>query len=394
VPDRPDDHQPVLLGGALTPWGEPGCRCRACLAAGPPDGVGPGAGAGAPLGLQVGPVRVGGPGAGPTELTGHGGPPSAMAVGDAVEVGGIRVVGMPAATGVALVIGHRSGTLLWAPTPGPLPAATLDALAGAGFTTAVLGLGRPEGVGFPLAPGVAALRRAGALAAGCDLVAVGWDHRNTGPGAAVLLPAWSVRIAPDGAPLGPGQAARAAPPARRTLVLGAASSGKSATAEALLAAEPRVDYLPTGAPPTEDDPDWAARIAAHRDRRPAGWRTLEGADLADALVTDGPALLVDSIGGWVAAALERAGAWDDALGWDARFDAEVEAVTRAWRQAGRRVVAVGEETGWGVVPGTAAGRRFREALGTMNQRLAADSERVLLVVAGRAVELAGGVLGG
>ena len=73
---------------------------------------------------------------------------------------------------------------------------------------------------------------------------------------------------------GSGTAGRTVP--RRTLVLGAAASGKSAVAERLLAAEPEVIYLATGAGPDPGaDPEWARRVAAHRARRPSWWRTVE-----------------------------------------------------------------------------------------------------------------------
>jgi len=173
----------------------------------------------------------------------------------------------------------------------------------------------------------------------------------------------------------------------RTLVLGAASSGKSAAAEAMLAAEPDVDYLPTGMAPSGDDSEWAARVRAHRQRRPGWWPTLEGADPIDVLATPGPPVLLDSLGTWVARVLDRCGAWNGVLGWRDRFDAEVAALVEAWRHTSRRVVAVGEETGWGVVPDSASGRRFRDALGSVTQQLAAESERVLLVVAGRVIPL-------
>jgi adenosylcobinamide kinase / adenosylcobinamide-phosphate guanylyltransferase len=59
----------------------------------------------------------------------------------------------------------------------------------------------------------------------------------------------------------------------------------------------------------------------------------------------------------------------------------------AWRQAPRPIVAVSDEVGMGVVPATARGRVFRDALGRLNERLAAESEYVALVVAGRPLEL-------
>ena len=68
----------------------------------------------------------------------------------------------------------------------------------------------------------------------------------------------------------------------------------------------------------------------------------------------------------------------------------MDAVVAAWRQARRRVVAVGEEVGCGVVPAAAAVSAFRDVLGGLARRLAAESERVLLVVAGRVLELGPG----
>jgi adenosyl cobinamide kinase/adenosyl cobinamide phosphate guanylyltransferase len=51
------------------------------------------------------------------------------------------------------------------------------------------------------------------------------------------------------------------------------------------------------------------------------------------------------------------------------------------------VIAVGEEVGWAVVPADRGTAAFREVLGGLAQRLAGHSEQVLLVVAGRTVEL-------
>jgi adenosylcobinamide kinase/adenosylcobinamide-phosphate guanylyltransferase len=50
-------------------------------------------------------------------------------------------------------------------------------------------------------------------------------------------------------------------------------------------------------------------------------------------------------------------------------------------------VAVSDEVGSGVGPSTAAGRRFRDALGRLNQRLAATADDVHLVVAGLPLRL-------
>jgi adenosylcobinamide kinase/adenosylcobinamide-phosphate guanylyltransferase len=51
------------------------------------------------------------------------------------------------------------------------------------------------------------------------------------------------------------------------------------------------------------------------------------------------------------------------------------------------IVAVSNEVGSGVVPGTRSGALFRDALGRLNQRLAAETDDVRLVVAGRVQRL-------
>ena len=79
-------------------------------------------------------------------------------------------------------------------------------------------------------------------------------------------------------------------------------SGKSVTAERLLAARDRVDYVATGPVPDASDPEWADRVRLHRQRRPAHWTTLETLDLESVLSGSGTApLLVDCLSTWLAA---------------------------------------------------------------------------------------------
>ena len=178
----------------------------------------------------------------------------------------------------------------------------------------------------------------------------------------------------------------------RVLVLGGARSGKSERAELRLAGEPDVTYVAAGAggsnPDPDPDPDWGARVAAHRARRPAWWRTAETTDVAGVLASANGALLVDGIGTWLAAALGECGAWDEADGWAERLAGRTGELIAAWRQTGTHVVAVSDEAGLGVVPATPAGRRFRDELGRLNQQLAAESDEAELVVAGRILPLA------
>jgi adenosylcobinamide kinase/adenosylcobinamide-phosphate guanylyltransferase len=170
------------------------------------------------------------------------------------------------------------------------------------------------------------------------------------------------------------------------LVLGGARSGKSAHAEALLAAETDVDYIATA---THDaaDAEWAERIARHRERRPAHWRTIETVDLAATLARDGSPALVDSVTAWLTAVMDAVGSWQDEASSRDRLTAEVDASVGAWAATPRRVVAVSDEVGSGIVPESASGRLFRDTLGLLNQRLAASADEVWLVTAGIPLQL-------
>ena len=162
-----------------------------------------------------------------------------------------------------------------------------------------------------------------------------------------------------------------------TLVLGGARSGKSALAERLAAAGPEpVTYVAT-AGPASDDADLAARIAAHRARRPPAWTTVEvdGDELVGALAASRGTVLVDSLTTWVAGA--------------PGFVVNVDGLCRALADpaSASDTVVVSDEVGLGVHPSTDAGRRFRDALGLVNQAVADVADDVVLVVAGRALHL-------
>ncbi|SFN18255.1 adenosylcobinamide kinase /adenosylcobinamide-phosphate guanylyltransferase [Actinomadura madurae] len=211
------------------------------------------------------------------------------------------------------------------------------------------------------------LRRTGAVTPGTEVLAVHADHRLPSPSELERRMAFWKR--PRQGPF-------------RTLLLGGSRSGKSAEAELRLAACPDVLYVATG-PVRDDDPEWTARVAAHRLRRPAWWGTVETTDLAGVLGSATGPVLVDGIGTWLAAAMDETGAWEDPSRVRPRLDALVE----AWRGTRARVVAVSEEVGLSLVPATASGRAFGDALGRLNQRLAAESEEAALVVAGRVMDL-------
>lgn len=175
--------------------------------------------------------------------------------------------------------------------------------------------------------------------------------------------------------------------AERTLILGGVRSGKSRHAEELLAGRRDVVYLAAGLPATAEDPEWAARVAAHQARRPASWRTIETADLAGTLRRAESPLLIDCLGTWLSRVLDDVGAWEQRPDWELRLDDRLTDFLDAWEHARVPVVAVSNEVGSGVVPGTPAGRVFRDVLGTLNTTTAARSQTVLLVVAGRVLTL-------
>lgn len=178
-------------------------------------------------------------------------------------------------------------------------------------------------------------------------------------------------------------------PARRTLVTGGVRSGKSRHAEGLLAGQAQVTYVAPGpVPDPATDPEWAARVATHRIRRPAHWRTVETDDVAGALRADDPAYLVDCLGTWVSAVIDDLGTWDVPLPrWQDRFDARLDELVAAWAATTGRAVAVTNEVGWGLVSEHRSGRVFTDLLGQVNAAVAAASDDLVLLVAGRPLVL-------
>ena len=165
---------------------------------------------------------------------------------------------------------------------------------------------------------------------------------------------------------------------RVTLVIGGTRSGKSTVAERLAAdlasrGGGTVTYVATA---SVTDEEMARRIAAHQARRPTTWRTVElasSAELPAVLAHLDGSVLVDSLGTWVASAPD--------------LDVDAPALVHALKVRSGSTVLVSEEVGLAVHPATAVARAFVDALGHLNQTVAAVAQRVLLVVAGRTLEL-------
>ncbi|MBV1707398.1 MAG: bifunctional adenosylcobinamide kinase/adenosylcobinamide-phosphate guanylyltransferase [Hyphomicrobiales bacterium] len=158
------------------------------------------------------------------------------------------------------------------------------------------------------------------------------------------------------------------------LVLGGARSGKSSVAQAIAEASGLVPlYVATG---EAGDSEMAARIARHREARGSHWLLHEEPlDLVGALAEaaqPGRIILIDCATLWLSNLMQA--------GRD--LDAEGAALTAALRTAPCPIIIVSNEVGQGIVPENALARRFRDAQGRLNQRLAAQCPRVMLVVAG------------
>jgi adenosylcobinamide kinase/adenosylcobinamide-phosphate guanylyltransferase len=178
----------------------------------------------------------------------------------------------------------------------------------------------------------------------------------------------------------------AAPSGELILVLGGMRSGKSAWAERLAREDGRaVVYVATA---EICDAEMAARIAAHRARRPPTWTTLEApADPAGALrggIGEARVVLLDCVGMLVAHALL---AEDDPAAAARRVGGAIDDLLGLVQSRELRLIAVSSEVGLAPVPLTSLGRRYGDLLGETNQRLAQEAQRCYLVVAGLPVEL-------
>ncbi len=167
--------------------------------------------------------------------------------------------------------------------------------------------------------------------------------------------------------------------AARVLVVGGQRSGKSRFAERLVAASGRTPvYLAVA---TAGDGEMADRIAEHRRYRGEAWRTVEEPlDIAAVLAREarpGTVVLVECLTLWLS----------NLMGAGRAIDTATDGLIAALEQAAGPVVLVSNEVGGGIVPDNALARRYADALGVLNQQVAAVATRVVLVVAGQPLTL-------
>lgn len=168
-----------------------------------------------------------------------------------------------------------------------------------------------------------------------------------------------------------------------TLILGGARSGKSTLAEKLAAGQGGpVLYVATAVP---FDDEMRLRIDRHRAERPSHWHTLEapsqtGAAIASARPTG--LVLLDCLTVLANNVIAPLPEPIDAAAAESALNAEVDGLLAAYAAGNAEWIIVSNEVGLGIVPAYPLGRVYRDALGRANQRLAAQADRVLFMVAG------------
>ena len=191
-----------------------------------------------------------------------------------------------------------------------------------------------------------------------------------------------------------------AAPARTILFTGGCRSGKSGLAQRWVESlGPERVYIATGA---ARDAEMAERVRRHQAARGAGWRTVEeqldacaalrgcmgpggGESVARSVPHSLPhGVLLDCITLWLT---NRMLADHD----DAAILRGVEDLATLLRAATVPVAVVTNEVGWGVVPESPLGRRFRDLSGEANQVLATACTGVILAVSGLPLAVKGGV---
>jgi len=187
--------------------------------------------------------------------------------------------------------------------------------------------------------------------------------------------------------------------ARSELILGGQRSGKSRRAEMLArswldAAPDHQAVLIATATPWDDE--MRARIARHqqdRAERVPGMQTVEEPlNLAQVITQHSNArtlVVVDCLTLWLTHLLMPAGASEEKRPPAQDVAAQIATLLIATRDCAGPLVLVGNEIGLGVIPMGRETRDFVDALGRLNQDVAAACQRVTLMAAGLPLTLKG-----
>ena len=167
-----------------------------------------------------------------------------------------------------------------------------------------------------------------------------------------------------------------------SLILGGARSGKTRYAldRAEVLARPDDRRRVMIATAEAFDEEMNDRIARHRAERSSGWVTVEApVTLAQAIgdLAASDVAIVDCLTLWLS----------NIMAADRDIEAETQILCAAVAACPATLLLVSNEVGWGIVPDNALARAFRDHAGRLHQRLAAEVDDVVLVVAGLGLTL-------
>ncbi|MCL6472069.1 MAG: bifunctional adenosylcobinamide kinase/adenosylcobinamide-phosphate guanylyltransferase [Firmicutes bacterium] len=165
------------------------------------------------------------------------------------------------------------------------------------------------------------------------------------------------------------------------LFLGGARSGKSALAEKIVSANRDVAYIATA---KAIDEEMKERIRKHKRNRPSNWITFEVEGQLQNTLRQAlgkiDTVIIDCLTIYVARRMEETANDDEIID-------EIVHVVKEAGQTGKTVIIVSNEVGMGLVPDYPSGRRYRDLLGIVNQKVAEYADKVLLTIAGIPVDI-------
>jgi adenosylcobinamide kinase/adenosylcobinamide-phosphate guanylyltransferase len=168
-----------------------------------------------------------------------------------------------------------------------------------------------------------------------------------------------------------------------TFVIGGSRSGKSAFAQQLAEQTDAARFFLAACP--DLDAEMHERIRRHRqDRQGRNWQTIEEPlNLVEALgrCPAQATVLIDCLTLWISNLMHKA-EQDDAEITEDQMTLAAEQLGKAACCRQGQIIMVANEVGLGIVPDSAAARRFRDLAGRCNQTIAALADQVFFVCCG------------
>lgn len=172
--------------------------------------------------------------------------------------------------------------------------------------------------------------------------------------------------------------------AKTSLIFGGARSGKSKRAEQIVeqfvAANPGARKVYMATAEIRDD-EMTTRVDEHRARRDGAWTTIDVPLALDIRLRNDVGLsdvvLVDCLTMWLS----------NLMATEMDVSGETDKLMAAIAESPATLVLVSNEVGFGIVPDNSLARKFRDAHGVLNQKVAASVEHVEFIAAGLPLQL-------